>query len=146
MRVLVDKNITPGIMTLGKVSQLSEAVTPTVKVGKPAEEETLDVLASSITITSGDTAQFDVIVGNASKFDSTIILAKSSDENVLMTSISSNVQKMNAGAKVTVFLIAKEVTKETTVTVTVSLASDPTKKQTVSVLVKPSISNSTIVL
>lgn len=141
-----DKNITPGIMTLGKVSQLSEAVTPTVKVGKPAEEETLDVLASSITITSGDTAQFDVIVGNASKFDSTIILAKSSDENVLMTSISSNVQKMNAGAKVTVFLIAKEVTKETTVTVTVSLASDPTKKQTVSVLVKPSISNSTIVL
>lgn len=130
-----DKNITPGSMTLGKVNQLSEAVTSTVKVGTPVANETLDVWNTSLTLESGSSVSVESLIGNAAKFDNSIVIVKSSNESVVKAYVGT-VSKANAGAKANIDIYAGTVTADTPVTVTVALASDPTKTATISVIVK----------
>ena len=130
-----DKNIIPGTMTLGRVSQLSEAVTSTVKVGKPAVTEKLDLLTTSMTVDSGKLTQVNAIVTDAAKFDSSIVTVKSSNDNVAKAYVGS-VSKMNGGAMVSIDVYSGLVTVDTPATITVALASDPTKSATISIIVK----------
>ena len=130
-----DKNITPGIMTLGKVNQLSEAVTSTVKVGESDVEETIDALDPSVTVLGGNATQVSVLVGGAKKFDSSIVVVQSSDSGTVKAYVGA-VKELNGGAKVSIDVYTSEVEKDTMFYITVYLTSDTTKKVTINVFAK----------
>ena len=131
-----DKNITPGAMTIGTASQVSEAVTPEVTVGKPAVQETLDILDNtSVTMESNSSISIRALVGNAAKFDNSIITVSSSAPNVAKAYVGS-VSQISAGANVNIDIYSQAVEADTPVTVTVALASDPSKPKTISIIVK----------
>ncbi len=136
-----DKNITPGAMTVGIASQNSEAVTPVVTVGQAAAKETLIMTDDDKIVVLDETVRnkyITAIVNNPSKFDGSLINLSSNDSSVMVAVDSVKNNSGSAEIKIRIAYVddISTLTDDKTVTVTITLASDTSKKASVTVTIK----------
>ena len=131
-----DKNIVPGNMSpIGNVTQVTEAISTAVTVGEAViPEDLLAAGAATIEVASGADGTIPVFVTNAAKFDSSLVSVKTN--NAAVEAYVGNVTKDGTSAVVPVRFFAGNVTVDTSVTVTITLASNTAKYKTFTVLVK----------